>query len=117
MVLLQNMASRKLRIPGLLKSPYFWITLLALLWLGFLDPYSWVDQWRFSRRLAAMEAQLDFYETEIARLQVEADLLKSDPFAQEKYARAAFWVHRDDEILFVLLPKGRLASPALPEPK
>lgn len=111
------MASRKLPIPGLLRSPYFWITLLALLWLGFLGPYSWVDQWRFSRRLAAMEAQLDFYETEIVRLQAEADLLESDPFAQEKYARAAFWVHRDDEILFVLLPKGRPASSSLPESK
>jgi cell division protein FtsB len=111
------MASRKLPLPGLLKSPYFWITLLALLWLGFLDPYSWIDQWRFSRRLAAMEAQLDFYEREVARLQAEADLLRSDPFAQEKYARAAFWVHRDDEILFVLLPKGRSVSPSVPEQK
>jgi cell division protein FtsB len=64
-----------------------------------------------------MEAQLDFYEREVARLQAEADLLRSDPFAQEKYARAAFWVHRDDEILFVLLPKGRSVSPSVPEQK
>jgi hypothetical protein len=39
-------------------------------------------------------------------------MLRSDPFTQEKYARAAFWVHRDEEILFVLLPGGR--SVALP---
>jgi cell division protein FtsB len=101
------MASSKIRIPALFRSLYFWITLLALLWLVFLDPYSWLDQWRFSRRLAAMEAQLRFYEAEIARLQAEAEMLRSDPFTQEKYARAAFWVHRDEEILFVLLPGGR----------
>ncbi len=101
------MAGRKLRLPGFLRSVYFWITVLALLWLGFLDPYSWVDQWRFSERLAAMEKQLRFYEAEIGRLQIEADMLRSDPFTQEKYARAAFWVHRENEVLFVLLPKKR----------
>jgi cell division protein FtsB len=101
------MASSKIRIPALFRSLYFWITLLALLWLVFLDPYSWLDQWRFSQRLAAMEAQLRFYEAEIARLQAEAEMLRSDPFTQEKYARAAFWVHRDEEILFVLLSGGR----------
>ncbi len=101
------MLGRNLVLPAFLRSIYFWITILALLWLVFLDPYSWVDQWRFGQRLRAMEEQLEFYETEIARLQAEAAMLHSDPFAQEKYARAAFWVHRDNEVLFVLLPKKR----------
>jgi len=106
------MVGRKLTLPPFLRSIYFWITLLALLWLVFLDPYSWIDQWRFSQRLRTMEEQLRFYEAEIARLQTEAALLQSDPFAQEKYARAAFWVHRDNEVLFVLSPRKRLSLPA-----
>lgn len=104
------MVSRKLVLPALFRSIYFWITILALLWLVFLDPYSWVDQWRFGQRLRVMEEQLKFYEAEIARLQAEAAMLHSDPFAQEKYARAAFWVHRDNEVLFVLSPRKH-ASP------
>ncbi len=104
------MVVHKIRFPAFLRSIYFWITILALLWLVFLDPYSWIDQWRFGRRLTAMEAQLRFYETEIARLQTEVEMLRADAFAQEKYARATFWVHRDDEVLFVLLPWIRTPS-------
>jgi len=88
-----------------LKSPYVWITLGTLAWLLFLDSYSWMDQWRFRQRLDAMEAQLRFYEAEIVRLKAEEAALQSDPFAQEKYARAAYWVHRENELLFILSPK------------
>ncbi len=85
-----------------LLNPYWWITLIALLWLLFIDNYNWIAQWRFGQRLAQMEAQYQFYEQEIARLQTEAQALKQDRYTQEKYARAHYWVHRPDEWLFIL---------------
>lgn len=85
-------------------NPYWWITFLALLWLLFLDNYNWIAQWRFSRRLAQMEAQYAFYEQAIAHLKTEAHALKHDPYTQEKYARAYYWVHRPNEWLFILQP-------------
>ncbi|MEN3040828.1 MAG: hypothetical protein ABDH66_04735 [Bacteroidia bacterium] len=85
-----------------LRSPYLWITILALLWIGFLDTHSWWQQYRLSRQLHQMKAQLDFYEREIQNLREEEEALRKDPYTQEYHARRHYWVKRPGEKLFLL---------------
>ncbi|MCS7162835.1 MAG: hypothetical protein NZ958_05880 [Bacteroidia bacterium] len=87
------------------RSPYLWITLLGAVWIGFLDNYSWWQQWRLARRLAAMEAQLSFYEQAIRQLRQEEAALERDTYLQEWYARQHYWVKRPTERLIILTPK------------
>ncbi|GIV25312.1 MAG: hypothetical protein KatS3mg026_1004 [Bacteroidia bacterium] len=94
------MASKK--FLRLLRSPYFWITVGALLWIGLLDPYSWVEQVRLARRLAEMRQQYAFYEQQTALLRKEAIALAQDAYTQEAYAREHYRVKRPGEKLFIL---------------
>jgi hypothetical protein len=97
------------RLPAWLRSPYFWITVGALVWMGFLDAYNWVEQARLARRLDQMRQQLAFYEREIGLLREEEISLTTDPYTQEWYARQHYWVKKSSEKLFILQPKA--ASP------
>lgn len=94
--------SRKLRFPKALRNPYVWITLAALLWLGLLDSYNWLEQYRLAKRLAQMRAQLAFYEQEIADLAQEEAALQSDPYTQTYHARRHYWVKKPNEKLYIL---------------
>ncbi|MCS6895480.1 MAG: hypothetical protein NZZ60_04945 [Bacteroidia bacterium] len=85
-----------------LRSFYLWITVLAVAWIGFLDTYSWWQQYRLSDQLRQMKAQLDFYEQEIQRLSEEEEALRTDPYIQEYHARRYYWVKRPGEKLFLL---------------
>ncbi len=95
------MASNK-KVWRLLRSPYFWITVGALVWVGLLDPYSWVEQVRLARRLAEMRQQYALYEEQTALLRKEALALTQDAYTQEAYARQHYWVKRPGEKLFIL---------------
>ncbi|MCS6790470.1 MAG: hypothetical protein NZ580_05785 [Bacteroidia bacterium] len=86
----------------LLRSPYFWITLLALLWMGWLDTYNWIEQYRLSQRIRAMREQLAFYEREITLLRQEEEALRTDPYTQQRYARQHYWVKHPEEVLYIL---------------
>lgn len=94
------MAWRK--VPRFWLSPYFWITVVALLWLGFLDNYNWIEQYRFRKRIEQMRAQLRFYENQIQLLQEEEKALLTDPYIQEYHARKHYWVKRPNETLYIL---------------
>ncbi|MDW8133829.1 MAG: hypothetical protein RMJ66_02050 [Bacteroidia bacterium] len=73
-----------------------------MLWLGLLDNYNWLEQYRLSQRLRQMRAQLEFYEKEIAILRQEKEALQSDPYTQEYYARQHYWVKRKGEKVYIL---------------
>ncbi|MCS7297780.1 MAG: hypothetical protein RMK19_08885 [Bacteroidia bacterium] len=85
-----------------LRSPYLWITVGALLWIGVLDTHSWWQQQRLSRRLRQMQAQLLFYEKEIIALKAEEMALRFDTYTQEYHARRHYWVKRPHERLFLI---------------
>ncbi|MCX7607547.1 MAG: hypothetical protein N2170_09855 [Bacteroidia bacterium] len=94
------MVSKKL--SRWLYNPYLWVTVGALLWLGFLDSYNWLEQRRLARRIHQMRMQLSFYEREIASLREEEKALQKDSYTQEYHARRYYWVKRPTEKLYIL---------------
>lgn len=92
---------------GWLRSPYLWITVTALLWIGILDTHSWWQQQRLAARLHQMKAQYAFYEKEVQRLKAEENALLNDTYTQEYYARRHYWVKRPTERLFLIQRKGK----------
>lgn len=90
-----------------LRSPYLWVTLAALLWIGLLDTYSWWQQQRLAARLRQMQAQYTFYEEQVERLKAEENALLTDTYTQEYYARHHYWVKRPTERLFLLQRKDQ----------
>ncbi len=92
----------RLRLPKGFFNPYVWITLAALLWLGLLDSYNWLEQYRLAKRLEQMRQQLAFYEEEIRQLAQEEAALQSDPYTQTYHARRHYWVKKPNEKLYIL---------------
>ncbi|MCX7764923.1 MAG: hypothetical protein N2253_08560 [Bacteroidia bacterium] len=92
-----------------IRSPYVWVTIGAVVWIGFLDAHSWWQQQRLAQRLRQMEAQYKFYEAQIQALRAEEEALLNDPYTQEYHARKHYWVKRPGERIFLLrrrLEKG-----------
>lgn len=98
-------SKRPFRAPKFLLNPYLWITLAALLWLGFLDSYNWLEQYRLAKRIEQMRAQLRFYEQEIQELAEEEAALQSDPYTQAYHARRQYWVKKPNEKLYIIPKK------------
>ncbi len=94
-----------------LHSPYLWITVAALLWIAILDAHSWWQQYRLSVRLQQMQAQYEFYQTQIQRLKAEETALLSDRYTQQYYARKHYWVKKPEERLFLLQRSKELPAP------
>lgn len=95
-------SKRSFQLPRPLFNPYFWITLAALLWLGLLDAYNWLEQYRLAKRIEQMRKQLAFYEQQIQELAAEEAALQSDPYIQTYYARRQYWVKKPAEKLYIL---------------
>ena len=68
-----------------------------------LDPGSRVPSWLgVAGDLEAIEAQIAKLEAEVANLQRESELLKSDPFAIERAIREDLRMAKSDEIVIHL---------------
>ena len=63
------------------------VTALFAVYVCFFSHGSVVQWVRASRVIKQQEEQIAFYESEIARMQKEADLLRSDRDSLEKFAR------------------------------
>ncbi|MCX8111676.1 MAG: hypothetical protein N3E49_00540 [Bacteroidia bacterium] len=88
-----------------IRSPYVWVTLAAVLWIGILDTHSWWQQRRLATRLRQMQEQYDFYEEQIRTLKSEEKALLHDPYTQEYHARSHYWVKKPNERLFLIRNK------------
>lgn len=93
---------RILKLNGLFKSPYFWITVGGILWVLWLDTYDVFTQWRLSKQLRNLSQQVSFYDSAITAAQKEVEALEKDPYTQEKWAREKYFFHRPNEEVFFL---------------
>ena len=80
-----------------LTNRYVLISIGFVIWMLFLDTHSYMIHRSLNVEMSKMEADIDFYETELSTMRVELNELHSNPEAFEKYAREKFWMHRKGE--------------------
>ncbi|MBV7533505.1 septum formation initiator family protein [Chitinophaga sp. sic0106] len=95
---------KSIKVPGLLKNFFFISGGLFLLWVAFLDKTNLMYQYQFSSEENKLEAQKEFFISEIKKTREEQQELLSSPEKLEKFAREKYFMKKDNEDLFILTP-------------
>lgn len=84
-----------------LGNRYVWVTLFFIVWMIFLDNYSFMDQRILNDELQELEDNKKYYQDEIRSDQEKIKLLKN-PDQIEKYAREKYYMKRDSEDIYII---------------
>lgn len=88
-----------------INNRYFYTGLLFVVWMVFFDQENIVEQLNLSRNLNELEKQKEFYLQEIEANTDAIILLENDTILLEKYAREKYYMKKDGEDVFVLVPE------------
>lgn len=107
-VQLHAMKEKFLRfVPGILRNRYGAGLLALLLWIGLFADYDLYTMVKLRHQLGQMKAQRDRYAADIAITREQLHELNSDQALLEKFAREKYLMKRDNEDIFVLVPKTK----------
>ena len=99
-----------LRINQVKGLKYIIVTLLAFLFIGFLDENSVWKHLRNQQYIGALKDEIKEYEERYKHDKAQIRELDSDPKSIEKIARERYFMKADDEDIFVLSDDERLPS-------
>ncbi|MBR1547415.1 MAG: septum formation initiator family protein [Prevotella sp.] len=81
---------------------YVVVTLLAVVFIGFVDENSVWNHLRNKHQISLLQDEIEQYNQRYRHDQEQIHLLDSDPKAMEKIARERYFMKTDDEDIYVL---------------
>lgn len=87
-----------------INNKYFYTAFAFVVWMLFFDQESFIEQYKLSKTLNGLEDQKTFYLEEIDKNEKTIEILEKDTSALEKYAREKYYMKRENEEVFVLVP-------------
>jgi len=90
-----------------INNRYFYTGLLFIVWMVFFDQENILEQLKLSKNLNELEDQKEFYLKEIKNNSEAIYVLETDTVLLEKYAREKYYMKKDGEDVFVLVPEGK----------
>ena len=91
----------KNRLLKLIKSTYGIIIILFIIWMIFFDSNSLIIHNELNSDINELDNQKSYYEKEIAKDNIELQLIQSDS-GLEKYAREKLFMKKDNEEIFLI---------------
>jgi cell division protein DivIC len=90
-----------------ISNKYVLVTLFFIVWMLFLDNYSWLNSRVLNRQIEEMEDNKKYYQDEIRKDAKSIKLLKN-PDQIEKYAREKYFMKRDSEDIYIIEYEGEV---------
>ncbi len=94
-------------VPKMLRNRYGAGVLVLLLWICLFADYDLYTMLKLRHQLGQMQEQRDRYAEDIATTREQLHELNSDQALLEKFAREKYLMKRDNEDIFVLVPKKK----------
>jgi cell division protein DivIC len=88
-----------------LSNKYVWVLLFFIVWMLFLDNYSYFDHRILDNQIEELEDNKEYYKDEINNDQQNIKLLKN-PDQVEKYAREKYYMKKDSEDIYIIEFEG-----------
>ena len=88
-----------------LSNRYVLVTLFFIVWMLFLDNYSYLDHRLLDNEINELEDNKTYYQEEIKKDQQNIKMLKSSDQV-EKYAREKYYMKRDSEDIYIIEYEG-----------
>jgi cell division protein DivIC len=86
-------------------NKYVLVTLFFIVWMLFLDNYSWLNSRVLNNQIDEMEDNKKYYQDEITKDNKSIKLLKN-PDQIEKYAREKYFMKKDSEDIYIIEYEG-----------
>ncbi|MCS6905747.1 MAG: septum formation initiator family protein [Bacteroidia bacterium] len=87
-----------------LSNRYILTFIISIIWMVFFDQYDLRSQYELRQKIKQMEEDKQYYQEQIKIINEEKELLLNDPGALEKFAREQYFMKRDEEDLFIIVP-------------
>ena len=87
-----------------INNKYFYTGLLFLIWWIFFDQESLIVQYDLASVKIGLEKQKEYYMNEIKEDEAAINTLQNDTVLLEKYAREKYFMKKDNEDVFVIVP-------------
>lgn len=85
-----------------LTNRYALVGIAFAIWMLFLDANSFMVHRELDQELDRMEENIEYYEKELEVIREQLQALESDPEKLEKFAREAFYMHREGEEIYLI---------------
>lgn len=76
-----------------------------IIWMLFLDNYSYLEHRVLNKEINELEDNIDYYKTEIKNDSIRIKKLKN-PDQIEKYAREKYYMKRENEDIYIIEYEG-----------
>lgn len=98
---------RKFFLLKFILSYYGIIFFIFLIWIFFLDDYSYFEHQVLNKKLKELINNKEYYNKEIEKDSIEYNNLK-DPIKKEKFAREKYYMKKDSEDVYIIEYKDSL---------
>lgn len=88
-----------------LSNKYIWSLLFFIIWMLFLDNYSYFDHSVLNDQIDELEDNKTYYQEEIKKDEAQIKQLKN-PEQVEKYAREKYYMKKDSEDIYIVEFEG-----------
>ena len=89
-------------IPAPLRNRYFLVLALFFAWMVFFDRHDMLTQWKLSKSLERLEYRKAYFLEKIVQTKENKKEIESN---REKFAREKYYMHKDDEEVFIIQRK------------
>ncbi|WP_423148501.1 FtsB family cell division protein [Rubrolithibacter danxiaensis] len=93
------------RFFSLLSNKYFLVTSFFVVWMLFFDRNDLMSQYEYKSQVSKLEEEKEFYTKETDRVKKDLEELTTNRERLEKFAREKYLMKKDNEDIFVIIPK------------
>ncbi len=95
------------RLLNLFRDKYFLACTIFVVWMLFFDRNDIVSQYDYKQQVNKLQQEKDFYTKEIDLVQKDLRDLDSNLNTAEKFAREKYYMKKENEDVFVIVPKEK----------
>lgn len=85
----------------LLSNKYIWVSVFFVIWMTFLDNYSFFDHQILDKEIDKLEENKAYYQEEIRKDNQSIQQLKNSEQI-EKYAREKYYMKKENEDIYII---------------
>lgn len=85
----------------LLSNKYIWVSVFFVVWMTFLDNYSFFDHQLLDKEIEKLEENKAYYQEEIKKDERSIQQLKNSEQI-EKYAREKYYMKKENEDIYII---------------
>lgn len=90
-----------------IRNKYVIASIAFIIWMLFFDPKDWALIHSRQNKLSDLQKSEQHLDNQIKETRLELDLLKTNAQTIERYAREKYYMKKENEDLFIVIPEEK----------